>query len=195
MEPPRTDPPHPSPRPPRRRRAGCLLPALLLAGLAAAVYVFAPEAVGSLRAPSATARLALMAPPDTLPVPVAGVAPGQLADTWGAARSGGRTHEGIDIFAAGGTAVVSATEGVVSRVGTNPLGGNVVWVTGPGREAHYYAHLERAREGLTSGDLVAPGDTLGYVGTSGNAAGTPPHLHYGIYRPGGAVNPYPRLAP
>ena len=177
----------------RRRRPGCLLPALLIVGLAAAVAVCAPEAVGSLRAPSATARLALMAPPDSLPVPVAGVAPGRLADTWGAARSGGRSHEGIDIFADRGTAVLSATEGVVSRVGTNSLGGNVVWVTGPGREAHYYAHLEDYAPGIAAGDLVVPGDTLGFVGTSGNAAGTPPHLHYGIYRASGAVNPYPRL--
>lgn len=181
-------------RPPRRR-TGCLVPALFLLALAAGVAVLAPEAVGSLRSPTAAARLALMEPPDTLAVPVAGVSGGELTDTWGAARSGGRSHEGIDIFAARGTAVTSATEGVVSRVGTNDLGGNVVWVTGPGREAHYYAHLEAARDGLSAGALISQGDTLGFVGDSGNAVGTPPHLHYGIYRPGGAVNPYPRLAP
>ena len=136
-----------------------------------------------------------MAPPDTLPVPVAGVSASQLADTWGAARSGGRQHEGIDIFALRGTPVVSATEGIVNRVGTNSLGGTIVGVIGPGREWHYYAHLEAHADGLAEGQVVAPGDTLGTVGTSGNAAGTPPHLHYGIYRTGGAINPYPRLAP
>lgn len=180
----------------RSRRLGCL-PFVLVAGLlAVAVWAFAPGPVlESIQKPVYTAQLAAMAPPDTLPVPVAGVAPEAIADTWGAARSGGRTHEGTDIFAERGTPVVSATEGLVVEVGTNSLGGNVVWVQGPGREAHYYAHLEDYQPGLASGDRVAVGDTLGFVGDSGNAQGTPPHLHYGIYRASGAVNPYPRLAP
>ena len=179
----------------RRRRSGCLFPFFVLAGLAGAVAVFTPELAEGFRQPVYSARLAAMAPPDTLPVPVAGVAPGDLADTWGAARSGGRQHQGIDIFAPRGTPVVSATEGVVQRVGENSLGGTVVGVVGPGREWHYYAHLEAHADGLAEGQIVAEGDTLGSVGTSGNAAGTPPHLHYGIYRAGGAVNPYGRLAP
>ncbi|HIG75924.1 MAG TPA: M23 family metallopeptidase [Bacteroidetes bacterium] len=177
--------------PPPRRRSGCLVPVLLLAALAVAAAV----AVPSLRRPLYLAELASLAPPDTLPVPVAGVTPPQLADTWGAPRSNGRTHEGIDIFADRGTPVVSATEGVVLGVGTNSLGGNVVRVMGPGREVHYYAHLDAHADELADGQRVMAGDTLGTVGTSGNAAGTPPHLHYGIYRAGGAVNPYPRLAP
>jgi murein DD-endopeptidase MepM/ murein hydrolase activator NlpD len=125
---------------------------------------------------------------------VAGVTPAQLADTWGGARSGGRRHEGIDIFAKRGTPVLPSTEGIVLRVGTNRLGGQVVWVLGPGGQRHYYAHLDRYGD-VRAGMRVAPGAVLGYVGNTGNAAHTPSHLHYGIYGLGGAVNPYPFLRP
>ncbi len=180
--------------PTRRRASGCLTFVFFAAVLVLIAAALVPQVGAGLRAPLYAARLAAMEPLATTPVPVAGVAPAALTDTWGGARSGGRSHEGIDIFAARGTPVVSATEGIVAKVGTNNLGGNVVWVQGPGREAHYYAHLEAPQPGLASGDRVAPGDTLGTVGTSGNAAGTPPHLHYGIYTASGATNPYPRLA-
>lgn len=133
--------------------------------------------------------------PAILPVPVQGVPRRGLVDTWGGARSGGRKHEGIDIFAVRNTPVLSSTRGIVLKVGINELGGNIVTVYGPGGYAHYYAHLEKYGK-YEEGDLVNPGDTLGYVGTSGNARGTPPHLHYGIYQPsGGAINPYPYLTP
>ena len=137
-------------------------------------------------------RLASMPAATSLPVPVRGVAPRALADTWGGARSGGRKHEGIDIFAKRGTAVTAATQGIVMRIGTNRLGGQVVWVLGPGGQRHYYAHLDSFAD-IETGQRVRPGTILGYVGTSGNAAGTPPHLHYGIYEAGGAINPYPLL--
>lgn len=137
-------------------------------------------------------RLASMPAAQAVPVPVRGVAPRALADTWGGARSGGRRHEGIDIFAKRGTAVTSATEGIVTRIGSNRLGGQVVWVFGPGGQRHYYAHLD-SYAAIETGQRVRPGTILGYVGTSGNAAGTPPHLHYGIYETGGAINPYPLL--
>ncbi|MEM5275891.1 M23 family metallopeptidase [Cupriavidus taiwanensis] len=140
------------------------------------------------------ARLSARPAPAALPVPVAGVGPRALRDTWHGARAGGRKHEGIDIFAPRGREVVSATEGIVTRVGTNQLGGNVVWVMGPGRQMHYYAHLDRYA-GVRAGDIIAAGTVLGYVGTTGNARGTPPHLHYGIYTAGGAINPYPLLTP
>ncbi|MBP0619508.1 M23 family metallopeptidase [Cupriavidus sp. LEh25] len=138
------------------------------------------------------ARLAARPAPTALPVPVQGVAARALRDTWHGARSGGRKHEGIDVFAPRGRPVLSATEGIVSRVGTNSLGGKVVWVMGPGRQMHYYAHLD-GYAAIRAGDIVAPGTVLGYVGTTGNARGTPPHLHYGIYAAGGAINPYPLL--
>lgn len=125
-------------------------------------------------------------------VPVKGVRPSALTDTWGAARSGGRSHQGIDIFARCGRPVLSATEGIVFSVGENNLGGQVVWVLGPGGSWHYYAHLSRFAE-IGRGDYIQSGDTVGYVGNTGNAAGTPCHLHYGIYRKGQALNPYPLL--
>jgi murein DD-endopeptidase MepM/ murein hydrolase activator NlpD len=138
------------------------------------------------------AKLASLPAPDTLPVPVAGVRRAALADTWGGARSEGRRHEGIDIFAPRGTPVLSSTEGIVLRVGTNRLGGQVVWVLGPGGQRHYYAHLARYGD-VRAGMRVAAGWPVGYVGNTGNAARTPPHLHYGIYTAGGAINPYPYL--
>ena len=134
--------------------------------------------------------------PASLPVPVEGVQPSDLVNTWGAARSEGRTHQGIDIFAPRNTQVLSATRGIVVRRGWNRLGGRVLSVLGPGGYSHYYAHLE-AWDLPEVGDWVEQGQVLGYVGTTGNAAGTPPHLHYGIYKGiggyRGAINPYPLL--
>lgn len=148
---------------------------------------------GPLKHPIAALRLAFEEPPKTLPLPVAGVSPAALRDTWGAARDSGRTHEGIDIFAPRGIPVMSTTRGMVLRVGQNRLGGNVVWIFGPGGQRHYYAHLDRFGD-LQPGDFVMPGDIVGYVGNTGNARGTPPHLHYGVYTSGaGAINPFPLL--
>lgn len=138
-------------------------------------------------------RLAAMPVPAVIDVPVRGVSRTRLRDTWQAARSGARQHEGIDIFAKRGTPVQAATEGIVMRVGESRLGGQVIWVLGPGGQRHYYAHLDRFAD-LSRGDRVRAGTVLGYVGNTGNAAGTPPHLHYGIYQAGGAINPYPVLA-
>lgn len=138
-------------------------------------------------------QLRRMSTPAHLPVPVAGVSPAQVADTWGAARGSDRSHEGVDIFADRGTPVRSTTPGVVSSVRESGLGGKQVWVIGPGMERHYYAHLQDWAPGLARGEILQPGTTLGYVGDSGNARGTPPHLHYGIYTDGGAVDPLPRL--
>jgi peptidoglycan LD-endopeptidase LytH len=131
--------------------------------------------------------------PTSLPVPVQGVAPRSLADTWHAPRDGGsRRHLGIDIFAKRGTPVVSPVEGIVIGRGQDRLGGNTVRVLGPGRQVHYFAHLD-AFSGVKARDWVHPGAILGYVGTTGNARGTPPHLHYGIYGVTGAINPFPLL--
>lgn len=137
-------------------------------------------------------RLMAMDKPASLPVPVEGVHTRALRDTWGGARSQGRKHEGIDIFAERDTPVRSSTEGIVTQVGTSGLGGLVVWVMGPGGQRHYYAHLERHAD-VAAGMRIAAGRVLGYVGDTGNAQGTPPHLHYGVYEVGGAINPYPLL--
>ena len=115
-----------------------------------------------------------------------------LTDTWGGARSQGRSHEGIDIFAPRGTPIQATTQGIVSKVGENNLGGRVVVIIGPGGAAHYYAHLEDYAD-ISPNDWVNAGDIIGYVGDSGNAKGTPTHVHYGIYINGSAVNPYPLL--
>lgn len=139
-------------------------------------------------------QIARMAPPTMLPVPVDGVAARRIADTWGAARDGGaRGHEGVDIFAPRGTPVRSSTVGIVAAIRDGGLGGRQVWVLGPARERHYYAHLDDWAPGLGMGDVVQPGTLLGHVGTTGNAQGTPSHLHYGIYRADGAYNPRPLL--
>ncbi len=150
-----------------------------------------PHLPSTMKVPFHMIRLSLQDTPTALPVPVAGVVPRRLTDTWGAARSNGRSHEGIDIFASRGTAVLSTTEGIVSSVGANNLGGKVVWVMGPGGQRHYYAHLDDYAD-IAAGDLVFPGTELGKVGNTGNARGTSPHLHYGIYS-NGAINPYPLL--
>ena len=129
----------------------------------------------------------------TLRVPVEGATTEQIRSSFGAPRDEGRReHEGVDIFAPRGTHVVAAADGIVSSVGTNRLGGNVVWVARPlRREAHYYAHLEA--QVVRAGTRVKTGDTLGTVGNTGNARTTAPHLHFGIYAAGGAVDPLPYL--
>lgn len=141
--------------------------------------------------PRTTWEVARMPPPSTLPVPVQGVRPRQIADTFGAPRGSDRTHAGVDIFAKRGTPVLSATRGVVASVREGGLGGRQVWILGPARERHYYAHLDDWQPDLAAGDVVEPGTPLGTVGTTGNARGTPPHLHYGIYGTDGAYDPLP----
>jgi murein DD-endopeptidase MepM/ murein hydrolase activator NlpD len=137
-------------------------------------------------------QLAVASPPTRLRNPVDGAPARAVVNTWAAPRSGGRRHEGIDIFAPIDTPVVSTTRGLVTQVGTNSLGGQVVWILGPGLESHYYAHLNRFAD-IHRGDIINAGDVVGYVGRTGNARGTPFHLHYGIYHRGKAQNPYPRL--
>ncbi|RYY80958.1 MAG: M23 family metallopeptidase [Moraxellaceae bacterium] len=139
------------------------------------------------------AQLRSMALSDRLPIPVKGIKAARLTDTWGAARSRGRRHEGIDIMADRGTKVLSATPGVVVDMRNNNLGGKVIWIAGPAGSYHYYAHLDKHKRGLQVGDRVKKGQVIGYVGNTGNARGGSPHLHYGIYLAGkgrGAVNPY-----
>ena len=109
---------------------------------------------------------------------------------FGASRDRGRReHQGIDIFAPRGTPVVAASDGWISSTTPNQLGGNVVWLWDPRRrQTLYYAHLDRVA--VTAGTRVKKGDVLGFVGNTGNARTTKPHLHFGIYRRGeGAINP------
>jgi murein DD-endopeptidase MepM/ murein hydrolase activator NlpD len=129
-----------------------------------------------------------------LAFPVEGHGTSSIQSAWGAPRDGGRRrHEGVDIFARRGTPVVATSPGTVSRVRVTPLGGKVVWLRDPARNASmYYAHLDS--QAVVRGQRVEIGDTLGFVGNTGNARTTPPHLHFGIYRRGqGAVDPDPFL--
>lgn len=131
--------------------------------------------------------------PKKLPIPVQGIQAQQLSDTWGASRGQGRLHEGIDIMAPRGTKVLSATEGVIADLRNNNLGGKVIWILGPSSSWHYYAHLDAQRSDLKVGDYVRRGEHIGFVGNTGNAQYTAPHLHYGLYLQGkgrGAVNPF-----
>ncbi|HSD16466.1 MAG TPA: M23 family metallopeptidase [Thermomonas sp.] len=138
-------------------------------------------------------RLSRMPPASEVLTPVDGVRVRAIADTWGGVRDGGRRHQGTDIFAKRGTAVLSATDGVVVRIGDYGIGGRHAWVLGPGGERHYYAHLEDWAPGLHTWQRLRRGDAIGRVGNTGNARTTPPHLHYGIYDASGALNPHPRL--
>lgn len=173
-------------------------PLVSLVRWAAALLVLALAAHWAWHKPWAQAsveawRLSRMPSPTALPVPVEGIRASRIADTWGGARSGGRKHQGVDIFAKRGTPVRSATRGVVSSVNDYGIGGKHVWVIGPGGERHYYAHLDGFAPGIARFDLVEAGGLLGFVGDTGNARGTPPHLHYGIYAMSGAYNPWPLL--
>jgi murein DD-endopeptidase MepM/ murein hydrolase activator NlpD len=138
--------------------------------------------------------LALRTEP-TLLLPVDDATPSSIQSFFGAPRDGGRRdHHGVDVFARRGTPVIAAADGVVSKAGTNGLGGNVVWIVRPLHgERHYYAHLDRRF--VTAGTFVRAGDVIGTVGNTGNARATAPHLHFGIYAAGqGAVDPLPYLA-
>ncbi|HEU4884005.1 MAG TPA: M23 family metallopeptidase [Longimicrobium sp.] len=114
-------------------------------------------------------------------VPVAGVRTSELKDSYGAARSGGRAHKGVDIFAPRGTPVVAAAAGTIVKRDSNGIGGLSVYERDlDGRTIYYYAHLNGWRAGLKEGDLVRAGDTIGYVGSTGNVSGSP-HLHFSVH--------------
>ena len=139
------------------------------------------------------ARLYTKPPDETLSMPVQDVTRRQVTNTWHAPRGTDRRHEGQDIFAPRGTPILSATDGYIIRIGENSLGGQTVSVMGAGGRVYYYAHLDSYAQRIKEGDYVTTKTVLGYVGTTGNAAGTPPHLHFGVYSSGGAINPLPLL--
>jgi murein DD-endopeptidase MepM/ murein hydrolase activator NlpD len=105
----------------------------------------------------------------------------RFPDTFGAARAGVSWHHGDDLFAPRGTPVVAVADGVVFSVGWQRLGGRRLWLIDRDGNEYYYAHLERYSALARDGREVAAGDVLGYVGTTGDAEGTPPHLHFEIH--------------
>jgi len=172
----------------------------LIVGLA--IYLAAADRVLTIGFPTRES-LVRAVDSDELTIPVAGVLRSELKDTYGAARSGGRSHKGVDIFAKQGTPVVAAAEGVIVKRDSNAVGGISVYQRGSdARTIYYYAHLHGYRPGLKEGDLVRPGDVIGYVGSTGNVTGSP-HLHFSIHTvtdpnrwwKGRDLNPYHLLVP
>jgi len=155
--------------------------------------------------PPVTIAEGLWVGPAGLAIPVQGIKPEQLVDTFTAARAGGaRVHDAIDIMAAEGTPVIAAADGTVEKLFfSNGGGGITLYVRSPDqRWTYYYAHLQGYAPGLAEGQQVKRGQLLGRVGHTGNASPSGPHLHFAINRMqpgekwynGAPINPYPLLA-
>ena len=152
----------------------------------------------------AAGRTELPLPPGTPPllVPVRGVQPKQLSDTFTQSRGEGRRHDAIDILAPRGTPVLAVADGRIEKLFLSKPGGRTIYQFDPaGRVAYYYAHLDAYAPLLSEGALVKRGQVIGYVGSTGNASPEAPHLHFAIFLlgperrwwQGTAVNPYPLL--
>lgn len=160
---------------------------------------------GDIVRPETSAAAPGQAPPPTesgLLLPVQGVRPEELVDTFGEARSAGHTHEAIDIMAPRGTPVLAATDGRLLRLFTSDHGGLTLYQIGPdSTTVYYYAHLDGYAEGLREGQTLQQGQVLGYVGDTGNAVPGNTHLHFAIWTVddpadfwnGPPINPYPLL--
>jgi len=121
--------------------------------------------------------------------------PYSFIDSWGYPRMVGTQyehgHQGVDVMADFGTPLYAVERGIITRVGTDVLGGTKLWLKGQSGTYYYYAHLQAYAEGMVEGALVNAGDVVGFVGDTGNAQGGAPHLHFQVHPGGGqAVNPY-----
>jgi murein DD-endopeptidase MepM/ murein hydrolase activator NlpD len=135
-------------------------------------------------------------------IPVAGVKPEQLQDTFSDARSEGRSHDAIDIIAPRGTPVLAAADGRVLRLFNSEKGGITIYQLSTDEHLiYYYAHLDRYADGLAVGRVLRRGETIAYVGDTGNATPGNYHLHFQVYRisdtrqfwTGENLNPYTLL--
>jgi len=152
--------------------------------------------------PTSTTTTTAAAPPTTTtvptPTPANRVCPvngaSSFSNSWGAPRSGGRTHKGVDMSASRGTPLVAMESGAIYRLSNSTLGGISIYLIGNTGDLYYYAHLDAWAEGLAGGQKVAAGDPLGIVGTTGNSPSWAPHLHLG-WKPGNGdwANPYPMV--
>lgn len=154
--------------------------------------------------PAATAPVAVAPPPSPsgLLVPVQGVRAADLQDTFGDPRGGERRHEALDIMAPAGTPVLATADGHVEKLFDSERGGLTVYQFEPsGTWCYYYAHLQSYAPGLAEGAQVKRGDVIGFVGSTGNADPSAPHLHFAVFAltpekqwwTGTAVNPHPML--
>jgi murein DD-endopeptidase MepM/ murein hydrolase activator NlpD len=143
------------------------------------------------------------AAPGKLLLPVEGIKPSQLTDTFNQARGKERHHEALDIMAPKGTRVLAAADGKVVKLFTSKPGGLTIYQFDPTEKyAYYYAHLDHYADGIKEGMDIKRGDLIGYVGTTGNADANAPHLHFAVFEltpekqwwKGTPVNPYPLLA-
>lgn len=139
---------------------------------------------------------------DRLLIPVQGIEASALVDTFTQSRSEGRTHEAIDIMAPAGTPVRAVDDGRVAKLFNSDRGGITLYQFDPSeRYAYYYAHLQSYAAGIAEQQAIRRGEVIGYVGSTGNASPTAPHLHFGIFElgperawwKGTALNPYPYL--
>jgi murein DD-endopeptidase MepM/ murein hydrolase activator NlpD len=178
---------------------------LLVAAGACARPRFAPPAVGASGEPDA-APAATRDAEDLrrrhLRIPVAGVEADQIHDSFADVRENGRQHNAIDILAPRGTPVLAADDGRVLRLSTSDAGGVTIYaVDQAARFVYYYAHLDHYAASVAAGMRVAKGDTIGFVGTTGNAPKNMPHLHFqimrmpndGKYWRGEPIDPFPVL--
>jgi murein DD-endopeptidase MepM/ murein hydrolase activator NlpD len=135
-------------------------------------------------------------------VPVAGADMSKVEDSFYEPRDGGRTHRAIDILAPRGTPILSADDGKILRMSTSELGGISMYTVDPdARLVYYYAHMDRYNDAMSPGHEIVKGDTLGFVGTTGNAPKDTPHLHFQVMRwpadnkywDGEAIDPFEAL--
>ena len=162
----------------------------------------APVPVATAKGMAAPAQTPQASDAPALLLPVQGIGPEQLHDTFTDARSAGRSHDAIDIMAAAGTPVLAVADGHVEKLFDSERGGLTIYQFEPdGRLAYYYAHLQGYAEGLAEGQPLKRGQVIGYVGSTGNASLAAPHLHFAIFVlgpekrwwEGTAINPYPIL--
>ena len=177
--------------------------------VAAQSSLVVPPADPTTTSPAPVANDVAPAPPANAPqsgsliIPVDGIRPSQLTDTYNDRRGGARPHEALDIMAPRGTPVLAAADGKIVKLFDSKPGGLTIYEFDPSESvAYYYAHLDRYAAGIAAGLQVKQGEVIGYVGSTGNASPDAPHLHFAIFRlgpekhwwQGTPINPYPLLA-